>query len=65
LLLEGAGVSALSDFLIEQDLKEGRLIHILPDYHIADAGIYAVFQSQNYQQAKIRKFVNFLAEKLG
>ncbi len=64
LLLEGAGMSALSDFLVAKDLNKGKLIHLLPDYHIADAGIYAVHQSQHLQQAKVRKFIDFLAEKL-
>lgn len=64
LLLEGAGVAALSDFLVNKDLKKGKLIHLLPEYHIADAGIYAVFQSQHLQQAKVRAFIDFLADKL-
>jgi len=64
LILEGAGVSVLADFLVEKDLKEGRLIHLLPEYNIADAGIYAVFQSNRLQQAKIRTFIDFLIEKL-
>ena len=64
LLLEGAGVSALSDFLVEKDLKKGKLVHLLPDYHIADAGIYAVYQSQRLEQAKVRKFIDYLAGEL-
>ena len=64
LLLEGAGISALSDFLVDKDLKDGKLIRLLPDYHIADAGIYAVFQNQHLQQAKVRAFIDFLADKL-
>lgn len=64
LLLDGAGVSVLADFLVEKDLKEGKLIHLLPEYNIADAGIYAVFQSQRLQQAKIRKFIDFVAENI-
>lgn len=64
LLLEGAGVAALSDFLVTKDLKEGKLIHLLPDYHIADAGIYAVFQNKHLQQAKVRTFIDFIADRL-
>lgn len=64
LLIEGAGMSVLADFLVEKDLKEGRLVHLLPDYQVEAAGIYAVFQNRNFQQAKIRTFIDFLAEKL-
>ena len=63
-LLEGAGIAALSDFLVEEDLKSGRLIRLLPDYHIADAGIYAVFQNQQLKQTKIRTFIDFLSENI-
>ena len=64
LLLEGAGVSALSGFLVNKDIKDGKLVHLLPEYHIADAGIYAVFQNQHLPQAKVRAFIDFLAENL-
>lgn len=64
LLLEGAGISGLSDFLVAKDLKKGTLIHLLPDYHIAEAGIYAVYQNQKLQQAKVRKFIDFIAERI-
>ncbi len=64
LVLEGAGISVLSDFLVAKDLKKGKLIHLLPDYRIADAGIYAVYQTQQLQQAKIRKFIDYLVKEL-
>lgn len=65
LLLEGAGVGVLSDFLVASDIAEGRLVHLLPEYTISDAGIYAVYQDQHLQQAKIRRFIDYLAEHLG
>jgi len=64
LVLEGAGIAALSDFLIREDLDKGDLIQLLPDYHIADAGIYAVYQNQHLQHPKIRTFIDFLADRL-
>lgn len=64
LMLEGAGIAALSDFLVAEDIENGSLIQLLPDYHIADAGIYAVYHEQRLQQVKIRKFIDFLAQRL-
>ena len=64
LLLKGAGVSALSNFVVGDDLKNGNLVQLLPDYHIEDVGVYAVFHKQNGQQAKIRKFIEYLVENL-
>lgn len=64
LLLDGAGIAVLSEFLVNEDLEAGRLVHLLPDYHLAAAGIYAVYQNRRLQQTKIRKFIDFLAENL-
>lgn len=64
LLLEGAGVAALSDFLVAADIQNGKLVRLLPEYHIAEAGIYAVYHEQRLQQVKIRKFIDFLAQRL-
>ncbi|MDX2503167.1 MAG: LysR family transcriptional regulator [Gammaproteobacteria bacterium] len=64
LLLEGAGIAALPDFLIAEDLQEGRLVRLLPDYEATNAGIYAVYQDQRLQQAKARTFIDFLVENI-
>jgi len=64
LLCEGAGISALSNFVVEKDLENGNLIRLLPDYDIQNAGIYAVFHHKQQQQAKIRTFIDFLVENL-
>lgn len=63
LLLEGAGIAALSDFLVLEDIEAGRLIRLLPGHAIAEAGIYAVYQDQRLQQAKIRRFIDFIAAR--
>lgn len=65
LLLEGAGIAALSDFLVADDIKKGHLVQLLPDYKIADASIYAVYQDHRLQQPKIRTFIDYLSQKLG
>lgn len=64
LLLEGAGVAILSDFLLDEDIRQGKLIQLMPDYYIEEAGIYAVYQDQNYQQAKVRIFIDYLAKHM-
>lgn len=61
-LLAGAGIAALSRFLVGDDLRAGRLEHLLPDYDCGGAGVYAVYQDRRYQQAKIRLFIDFLQD---
>ncbi len=63
-LLSGAGIGVLSDFLVADDLKAGRLVQVLPDYVCGSAGIYAVFQDRRYQQVKVRLFIEFINEQL-
>jgi DNA-binding transcriptional LysR family regulator len=64
LLLAGAGIAALSDFLVADDIASGDLVQLLPEYHIEQAGIYAMYHEQRLQQVKIRKFIDFLTQKL-
>jgi DNA-binding transcriptional LysR family regulator len=64
LALEGAGITLLTDFLLSEEIKKGNLVQLLPDYEITSAGIYAVYQHQQHQQAKIRHFIDYLAENL-
>lgn len=64
LILESAGISALSNFVVGESLETGQLIQLLPDYHIDDVGVYAVFHTQKMQQAKIRTFIEYLIENI-
>ncbi len=63
-LLGGAGIAALSNFLVADDIEAGRLEHLLPDYDCGSAGIYAVYQDRRYQQAKVRLFIDFVDKRL-
>jgi DNA-binding transcriptional LysR family regulator len=63
-LLNGAGLGALSDFLVADDIKTGRLVHLLPDYNCGSAGIYAVYLDRRFQQARVRLFIDFICDRL-
>jgi len=63
-LLSGAGISAMSNFMVMDDIIAGRLVHLLPKYNCSSAGIYAVYQSRHYQQAKVRLFIDFMDNQL-
>ncbi len=65
LLLEGAGIAALPNFLIGKDIEKGDLVQLLPDYKISAASIYAVYQDKRLQQAKVSVFIDFLMKRLG
>jgi len=59
-LLAGAGIAAQAAFLVQDDIKAGRLVHLLEDWDCGSAGMYAVYQDRRYQQAKVRLFIDFI-----
>ena len=49
------------DFIVAADLREGRLVEVLPGALGQEAGIYAVYPHRRYLPAKVRALVDFLA----
>ncbi len=61
----GDGITAVSAYLIEDDLEEGRLVPLLQDYEIEEVGIYAVYPDRHYVPTKVRLFIDVLKEYCG
>lgn len=64
LLLAGNGIGVLSEFLVTQDIKKGKLVRLLPDYDAGAAGVYAVYPDKHYQLSKVQLFINYLCKHL-
>jgi LysR family transcriptional activator of dmlA len=47
---------------IERYLKSGRLVQVLPQFITPDADIYAVYPQRHQLSARVRAFVDYLAE---
>ncbi len=60
---QGAGLSVLPDYAVAEDLAAGRLIEVLPRWRLPSGGIHAVFPAARYRPAKVRAFVDLLAER--
>lgn len=60
--LEGVGLIRQPRFLVGDDLRAGRLVEVLADYHAVELGIYAVYPSRKHLSAKVRVFVDYLTE---
>lgn len=63
--LRGQGIVYLPSFIVGGDLQAGTLVSLLPDYIPADSGIYAVYPHSRHLSAKVRAFIDFLAERFG
>ncbi|WP_110968829.1 LysR family transcriptional regulator [Pseudomonas huaxiensis] len=62
---EGAGIGLLAGFSAIEDLRAGRLIRVLPDYHTQERNVYAVYTSRQHVDAKITCFIDLLKTRVG
>jgi DNA-binding transcriptional LysR family regulator len=63
-LLSGSGLAWLPDYLCRQDIEEGRLVRVMPDWERGEREINAVFPRHRTLSPKVRSFVDFLAARL-
>ncbi|EYS87944.1 LysR family transcriptional regulator [Cupriavidus sp. SK-4] len=63
--LAGFGIALHSTWHVCADLRAGRLVQVLPDYPLADTGIYAVMPQRRLVPPRVRAFVDFLARRFG
>ncbi len=64
--LAGLGLILVLDWLVDHHVASGRLVSVLEDYRIAhqsgEGAVYAVYPSGRYVPAKVRVFVDHMAE---
>lgn len=65
LVLAGEGIALLPTFLVGDDLRAGRLKALLPSPERDAIPIHAVYPHRKYLSAKVRRFVDFLADHCG
>jgi DNA-binding transcriptional LysR family regulator len=61
--LEGLGVLLRSEWDVAPLLRSGRLQPVLPEWSAAPADIFAVYLSRDHLSARVRAFIDFLAER--
>jgi DNA-binding transcriptional LysR family regulator len=59
----GIGILYEPAFIVGPEIRAGRLVPLLTDYHSPPLPIYAVYPSRKHLSAKVRAFVNFLAAR--
>ncbi len=58
----GLGIAQHSTWHICDDLREGRLVQVLPRHRIADSGIHAVVPQRRMLPPRVRVFIDYLVE---
>lgn len=62
----GVGISMSSLWSVHEDLWDGSLVRVLPDYEVDDdSAIWLVYPKSNVLTSKVRVFIDFLLEKVG
>lgn len=60
----GRGIGCIALYTVLDDIREGRLIRVLPEYRLQTLSIYAVYATRRYLDAKIRTFLEHLRTTL-
>jgi DNA-binding transcriptional LysR family regulator len=59
-VLAGAGVAFLPTVVVEKELGERRLVHVLEAYRAAGAALYLLYQGGRFLAPKVRAFRDFV-----
>lgn len=60
--LAGTGVCWLPDYMCHEEIREGRLVRVMPDWAPAPAIVHAVFPSRRGLSPAVRRFLDYLGE---
>ncbi len=59
------GIALQPTFLVGEDLADGKLVELMPEYRSPELGIYAVYPTRKHVAPKVRALIDFLVERLG
>jgi DNA-binding transcriptional LysR family regulator len=60
--LAGAGIAAFTLATVKTDLRDGRLIRVLPQHTLGDRHYHALYPHARHLPGKVRAFVDFMVE---
>ena len=68
--LGGLGIALLPTWLVGPDVRDGRLVSVLPEWEWLlapgpERAIWAVYPPKKVVAPKVRSFVEFMAERFG
>ncbi len=62
--LANHGIILQPSFIIGQDIRDGTLVELMPEFKSIELGIYAVYPTRKYVSAKVRLLIEFLTAQL-
>jgi DNA-binding transcriptional LysR family regulator len=62
LLLDGAGIGALPNYFTQEDVRQKRLVRVLPEWCFPSVSVWAVMPMRRFLPAKTRVFLAHLEQ---
>lgn len=59
-ILSSTSVGVLPDFVVTNEIKNGTIVQVLPDWSLREGGIYAVFPATKFRLYAVRQFTEML-----
>jgi DNA-binding transcriptional LysR family regulator len=63
-ILAGVGVAWLPDYVIGDQLREGRLVRLLPEANLAPMRVYGIMSKQSRQVPAVRAVLEIMGTAL-
>jgi DNA-binding transcriptional LysR family regulator len=60
-LLQGRGIGMSQTYFLEEAVCTGGLVQVLPNYHLGEFPVFALYPHRDYMPAKLRSFIDFAA----
>jgi len=64
MVTKGIGATLIFRHTVEENLENGSLIDLMPDYALPDLPVYLVFNKLNYMPKKMRVFLDFFKQEI-
>lgn len=62
--LAGGGLAILPDYAVDDDVRRGRLVRVLPEWRLPAGGIHAVFPASRHRPPKVHALLDALRTAL-
>ncbi len=62
--LEGAGFIIRSEWILNEHLRDGRLVRLLPEYRLPEADVVALFSERTLRARRVQAFGDFIGRHL-
>lgn len=60
--LSNGGITLQPSFMLDQDIRAGTLVELMPSYRSVELGVYAVYPTRKQLSLKVRRLIDFLVE---